>query len=50
MTKHSIIFIGDYDKGYKNFIDDENVFVCIQIYFNKNIHFQWITINVRIIK
>ena len=50
MTKNSIIFLGGYDKGYKIFIADENLFVCILIYFNKNIHFQWITKNIRIIK
>ena len=51
MTKNSIIFRGGYDKGYKIFIADENLFVCtliyffcILIYFDKNIHFQWITI------
>ena len=33
MTKNSIIFIGGYDKGYKNFLADENLFVCIQINF-----------------
>ena len=38
--KNSIIFRGGYDKGYKIFIVDENLFVCILIYFNKNIHFQ----------
>ena len=48
MTKNFIIFRGGYDIGYKIFIDDENLFVCILIcllesYFNKNIHFQWIT-------
>ena len=43
MTKNSIIFRGGYDKGYKMFIADENLFVCILIYFNKNIHFQRIT-------
>ena len=43
MIKNSIIFRGGYDKGYKIFIADENLFVCILIYFNKNIHFQWIT-------
>ena len=32
-----------YDKGYKIFIADENLFVCIIIYYNKNINFQWIT-------
>ena len=42
MTKISIIFRGGYDKGYKIFIADENLFVCTLIYFNKNIHFQWI--------
>ena len=30
-------------KGYKMIIADENLFVCILIYFNKSIHFQWIT-------
>ena len=35
MTKNSIIFRGGYDKGYKNFIADENLFACILIYFNK---------------
>ena len=43
MIKDSIIFIGSYDKGYKHFIADKNLSVCILIYFNKNIHFQWIT-------
>ena len=42
MTKDSIIFRGGYDKGYKIVIADENLFVYILIYFNKNIHFQWI--------
>ena len=32
MTKNSIIFRGGYDKGYKFFIADENLFVCILIY------------------
>ena len=44
MTKNSIIFIWGYDKGYTIFLADENLFVCILIYFDKNIHFQWITI------
>ena len=44
MTKKSTIFRGGYGKGYKNFIADENLFVCTLIYFDKNIHFQWITI------
>ena len=43
MTENSIILRGGYDKGYKKFIDDENLFVCILIYFNKNIHFHWIS-------
>ena len=43
MTKNSIIFIGGYVKGYKFFIADKNLFVCILIYFNKNINFKWIT-------
>ena len=43
MTENSIIFRGSYDKDYKIFIADKNLFVCILIYFNKNIHFQWIT-------
>ena len=42
MTKNSIIFRGGYNKGYKNLKAYENLFVCIQIYFNKNIYFQWI--------
>ena len=42
MTKNSIIFRGGYYKGYKNAIADENLFICILIYYNKNIHFQWI--------
>ena len=50
MAKNSIIFIGGYDKGYKNCIADENLFVCTIIYFIKNIHFQWISKNVRIMK
>ena len=32
MTKNSIILRGGYDKGYKNFIADENLFVCTLIY------------------
>ena len=47
MTNNSI---GGYDKDYKIFIANENLFVCIQIYLNKNIHFQYITKNIRIIK
>ena len=46
MTKNSIIFRGGYDKGYKIIIKNENyfclypnLFVCILIYSNKNIHF-----------
>ena len=35
MAKNSIILRGGYYKGYKNFIADENLFVCILIYFNK---------------
>ena len=36
MTKNSIIFRGGYDKGYKNFIADENLWVLIDppIIFN----------------
>ena len=30
--KKTIIFKGGYDKGYKNFKADENLFVCILIY------------------
>ena len=43
MTKYSIILRGGYDKGCKNFIVDENLFVFILIYFNKKIHFHWIS-------
>ena len=43
MTKNFIIFRGGYDKGYKIFISDENLIVCIIIYYNKSINFQWIT-------
>ena len=32
MTKKSIIFRGGYYKGYKIFIGDKNLFVCILIY------------------
>ena len=32
MTKNSIIFRGGYDKGYKFFIADEHLFVCILIF------------------
>ena len=32
MSKNSIIFRGGYDKGYKIFIADKNLFVCILIY------------------
>ena len=34
----------------KIFIADGNLFVCTLIYFDKNIHFRWITKNIRIIK
>ena len=40
MTKKFHNFHSGYDKGYKNFIDDEHLFVCILIYSNKNIDFQ----------
>ena len=43
MTKKFHNFHRGYDKGNKFSIADENLFVCILIYFNKNIHFQWIT-------
>ena len=43
MTKNSIIFRAGNYKGYKIFIADKNLFVCILIYYNKNVHFQWIT-------
>ena len=42
MTKKFIIFRGGNGKGYKIFKEEENLFVCILIYFNKKIHFQWI--------
>ena len=45
----SIVFKQFYDKDYKIFIVDENLFVCIIIYFSKNKHFKRITKNVRII-
>ena len=32
MTKNSTILRGGYNKGYKNFIAKENLFVCILIY------------------
>ena len=32
MTKKSTIFRGGYDKGYKIFIADENLFACILIF------------------
>ena len=32
MTKNSKIFRGGYDKGYKIFIADKNLFVCTLIY------------------
>ena len=32
ITKNSIIFRGGYDKGYKIFIADENLFVSILIF------------------
>ena len=50
MAKNFIIFRGVTTKTIKNFITDENLFVCTLIYFNKNINFLWITKNVRIIK
>ena len=43
MTKKFHNFQRGYDKDYKIFIADENLFICTLIYFNKNIHFQWIT-------
>ena len=51
MIKNSIIFRGGYNNGYKIFIDDENLFVCILIYFNKKHTFSVnYKKNVRIIK
>ena len=45
MTQNSIIFReGVTTKAINFFIADENLFVCILIYFNKNINSQWITI------
>ena len=32
MTKNFIIFRGDYDKGYKISMADEDLFVCTLIY------------------
>ena len=43
MTKKSIIFRGGYDEGYRSFIADESLCVCMLIYFNKNVHFCWIS-------
>ena len=43
MTKKSHNFQRGLRKGYKIFIADENLIVCIIIYFNKNINFQWIS-------
>ena len=44
MTKNFIIFRGGVTtKAIKFSIADENLFVCILIYFNKNTYFQWIT-------
>ena len=40
MTKNSIIFRGGYDKGYKFFITDENLFVCTIIYLFVSYLFQ----------
>ena len=49
--KNFIILREDYDKGYKIFIADENLFVCILIYFNKKTYiFSELLKNVRIIK
>ena len=50
MTKNSIIFRGGYDKGYKIFIADENLFVCFLIYFNKKFIFIELLKNVRTIE
>ena len=51
MIKNSIIFRGGYDKGYKIFMADENLFVCFLIYFNKKTYiFSELLKNVRIIK
>ena len=50
MTKKFDNLHRGYDKGYKFFIADEILFICILIYFNKNIHFKWITKNIRVIK
>ena len=35
--KKSIIFRGSYDKGYKVFIADENLFICFLIYLYPNL-------------
>ena len=37
MTKNSIILRGGYEKGYKNVIADENLFLCILIYLYPNL-------------
>ena len=50
MTKKSIIYIGVTTKAIKFSIADENLFVCILIYYNKNTYFQWFIKNIRIIK
>ena len=50
MTKNFIIFIGGYDKDYKIFIVDENLFVCILTYYIKTYIFSELLKNGRIIK
>ena len=57
MTKNSVILRGGYDKGYKIFMVDENVFVfypnlfvCILIISIKTYIFNELLKNVRIIK
>ena len=49
MTKNSIIFRGGYDKGYKIFIAEEILFVCLLFYLDKTYIFNELLKNVRII-
>ena len=43
MTKNFIFSEGVTTKTIKFSIADENLFVCILIYYNKNKYFKWIT-------
>ena len=50
MTKNSIIFRGVTTKAIKFSIADENLFVCILIYYNNTHIFSELLKNIRILK